>query len=182
MCRTLRTRHVRTSSASLSFSRVPPRDSTVASRRPHMDPERTETSESRRQLGPRSAALTQTSEASVRGCPRYSRSANGCSWGCFHLWLFPLSLHKPLPALWRRTATARSDDDMFFMQLCEFILRRYMRTRAKMSWNSSPLCCGSQKLNPGAPQEFWHQWGIWEVLPEPPLCAIAPFKPLIPYY
>lgn len=147
---------------------VPPQDSTVASRRPHMDPERPETSEWRRQLGPRSAALAQTSEASVRGCPRCSRSANGCSWGCFHLWLFPLSLHKPLPAPWRRTATARSDDDTFFMQLCEFILRRYMRTRAKTSLNSSPLRCGSQKLNPGAPQEVSQQWGTWAVLPEPP--------------
>lgn len=54
----------------------------------------------------------------------------------------------------------RSDDDMFFMQLCEFILRRYMRTRAKISLDSSPLRCGSQKLDPGAPQEVSQQWGI----------------------
>lgn len=114
-----------------------------------------------------------------------SRSANGCSWGCFHLWLFPLSLRKPLPTPGRRTATARSDDDMFFVQLGDFILRRYTRRRAKTSLNSSPLRCGSQKLNPGAPQEV-----LLPIISRTferfsqtyPPGATAPLKPLRPDY
>lgn len=64
-------------------------------------------------------------------------------------------LFTELPAP-RRTAAARSDDDMVCIQLCEFILLRYTRKRAQgiLEFFSSP-----QKLSSGAPQEasFPHQ-------------------------
>lgn len=105
-------------------------------------------------------------EASIRGCACCSRSANGRSRGGFHLWGFPLSLHRTLPAP-RRTATARPDEDMVCIPLGDLILLRHMRKRAQGILEF--FCCTAAA-------------GHLRGSPRSPLCATTPVTPLIPDY